>query len=222
MYISDQRPTAKKLWKPPVRILEVGILGAQGLLPMKMKDGRGTTDAYCVAKYGQKWARTRTILDNFSPKWNEQYTWEVYDPWVKIMGDLQLAIRFTSLSLANTIYVFGHPLLPKMHYLHPFTANQVDNLRYQAMNIVAVRLGRPEPPLKKRPHDAVRMSYDRLRSVAVVLYATPFRVVAFVAGLYILRHPRLKIEHWCTKATDQIAGSSWDELQYTTSCSFFW
>ncbi|KAL2478521.1 C2 calcium/lipid-binding plant phosphoribosyltransferase family protein [Forsythia ovata] len=409
MYISDQRPTAKQLWKPPVGILEVGILGAQGLLPMKMKDGRGTTDAYCVAKYGQKWVRTRTILDNFSPKWNEQYTWEVYDPCtvitlgvfdnchlgsdkpgaggardsrigkvrirlstleshhiyihsypllvlhpsgVKKMGELQLAIRFTSLSLANMIYVYGHPLLPKMHYLHPFTVNQVDNLRYQAMNIVAVRLGRAEPPLRKevveymldvdshmwsmrrskanffrimgllsgmmsvnrwftdvchwknpitsvlvhilfliliwypelilpticlymfliglwnyryrprhpshmdtklswaeavhpdeldeefdtfptsRPHDVVRMRYDRLRSVAgriqtvvgdiatqgerfqgllswrdpratslfilfclcasVVLYATPFRVVALVAGLYMLRHPRFR------------------------------
>ncbi|KAL6129878.1 hypothetical protein ACLB2K_068260 [Fragaria x ananassa] len=413
MYISDQRPTARQLWKQPVGILEVGILSAQGLLPMKMKDGRGSTDAYCVAKYGQKWVRTRTILDTLSPKWNEQYTWEVYDPCtvitlgvfdnchlggaerptpmaasaardsrigkvrirlstleahrmythsypllvlqpngVKKMGDLQLAIRFTTLSLANMIYVYGHPLLPKMHYLHPFTVNQVDNLRYQAMNIVAVRLGRAEPPLRKevveymldvdshmwsmrrskanffrimsllssmfsmsrwfgdvcnwknsmttvlvhilfliliwypelilptlfvymfligiwnyrfrprhpphmdiklswaeavhpdeldeefdtfpssRPHDIVRMRYDRIRSVAgriqtvvgdlatqgerfqsllswrdpratslfiifslcaaVVLYATPFRVVALIAGLYYLRHPRFR------------------------------
>ncbi|KAJ0094581.1 hypothetical protein Patl1_17254 [Pistacia atlantica] len=201
MYISDQRPTAKQLWKQPVGILEVGILGAEGLLPMKMRDGRGNTDAYCVAKYGQKWVRTRTILDTFNPKWNEQYTWEVYDPCtvitmgvfdnchlggdgardsrigkvrirlstleahriythsypllvlhphgVKKMGELQLAVRFTTLSLANMIYVYGHPLLPKMHYLHPLTVNQVDNLRYQAMNIVAVRLGRAEPPLRK-------------------------------------------------------------------------
>ncbi|KAL7210845.1 hypothetical protein ACSBR2_013839 [Camellia fascicularis] len=206
MYISDQRPTSRQLWKQPVGILEVGILGAQGLLPMKMKDGRGSTDAYVVARYGQKWVRTRTILETFSPKWNEQYTWEVYDPCtvitlgvldnchlgiekpgagvardsrigkvrirlssleahriythsypllvlhptgVKKMGELQLAVRFTSLSLAHTIYLYGHPLLPKMHYLHPFTVNQVDNLRYQAMNIVAVRLSRAEPPLRK-------------------------------------------------------------------------
>lgn len=211
MYISDQKPTARQLWKQPVGILEVGILGAQGLLPMKMKDRRGSTDAYCVAKYGQKWVRTRTIVDTFNPKWNEQYTWEVYDPCtvitlgvfdnchlgveekhngssstraardlrigkvrirlstleahriythsypllvlqphgVKKMGELQLAVRFTTLSLANMIYVYGHPLLPKMHYIHPFTVNQVDTLRYQAMNIVAVRLGRAEPPLRK-------------------------------------------------------------------------
>ncbi|KAM7263135.1 hypothetical protein ACFE04_000818 [Oxalis oulophora] len=207
MYISDQRPTARQLWKQPVGILEVGILAAQGLLPMKMKDGRGSTDAYCVAKYSQKWVRTRTVLDTLNPKWNEQYTWEVYDPCtvitlgvfdnnhlgggektgtaptrdsrigkvrirlstleahrtythsypllvlhphgVKKMGELQLAIRFTTLSLANMIYLYQHPLLPKMHYLHPFTVNQVENLRYQAMNIVAVRLGRAEPPLRK-------------------------------------------------------------------------
>ncbi|KAI3414983.1 uncharacterized protein J3R85_015556, partial [Psidium guajava] len=372
MYISDQRPTARQLWKPPVGILEVGILSAQGLLPMKMKNGRATTDAYCVAKYGQKWVRTRTILDTLNPKWSEQYTWEVYDPCtvmtlgvfnnchlgggeksangraardsqigkvrirlstleahriythsypllvlqpqgVKKMGELQLAFRFTTLSLANMIYVYGHPLLPKMHYLHPFTVNQVDSLRYQAMNIVAVRLGRAEPPLRKevveymldvdshlwsmrrskanffrmmsllsgminmgrwfgevcnwknpmtsvlvhilflilisypelilptlflymfliglwnyrfrprhpphmdtklswaeavhpdeldeefdtfptsRPHDTVRMRYDRLRSVAtVVLYVTPFKVAALVAGLHYLRHPRFR------------------------------
>ncbi|KAK6928674.1 C2 domain [Dillenia turbinata] len=207
LYISDQRPTARQLWKQPVGILEVGIISAQGLLPMKMKDGKGSTDAYCVARYGQKWVRTRTILDSFSPKWNEQYTWEVYDPCtvitfgvfdnchltggerpvvagardtrigkvrirlstleahriythsypllvlhptgVKKMGELQLAVRFTSLSLAHMIYIYGHPLLPKMHYWHPFTVNQIETLRYQAMNIVATRLGRAEPPLRK-------------------------------------------------------------------------
>ncbi|MQL94254.1 hypothetical protein Taro_026907 [Colocasia esculenta] len=209
MYISDQRPTARQLWKPPIGILEVGILGAQGLLPMKVKDGRQTTDAYCVAKYGQKWVRTRTIIDSFAPKWNEQYTWEVYDPCtvitlgvfdnchlggggpekalpsaakdlrigkvrirlstletdriythsyplvalqpsgVKKMGELQLAVRFTCLSLVNMIHLYGHPMLPKMHYIHPFTVNQLDHLRYQAMNIVAVRLGRAEPPLRR-------------------------------------------------------------------------
>lgn len=78
---SDFRPTAKQLWKPPMGILELGILGARGLLPMKTKGvGKGSTDAYCVAKYGKKWVRTRTITDSFDPRWNEQYTWQVYDP----------------------------------------------------------------------------------------------------------------------------------------------
>ncbi|KAI3454628.1 hypothetical protein Pfo_011291 [Paulownia fortunei] len=73
--------TAKQLWKPAVGILELGILGARGLLPMKSKgNGKGSTDAYCVAKYGKKWVRTRTVTDCFDPRWNEQYTWQVYDP----------------------------------------------------------------------------------------------------------------------------------------------
>ncbi|KAG0459387.1 hypothetical protein HPP92_022515 [Vanilla planifolia] len=79
-YSSDFKPTGKQLWQPSIGVLELGILGAQGLLPTKTKDGRGTTNAYCVAKYGQKWVRTRTVVDNLSPKWNEQYTWEVYEP----------------------------------------------------------------------------------------------------------------------------------------------
>lgn len=79
-HISDTRPTAKQLWKHSMGVLELGILSAKGILPMKSRDGRSTTDAYCCAKYGQKWVRTRTIMDSFNPKWNEQYTWEVHDP----------------------------------------------------------------------------------------------------------------------------------------------
>ncbi|CAI9093099.1 OLC1v1028514C1 [Oldenlandia corymbosa var. corymbosa] len=78
---SDVRATAKQLCKPPIGLLEVGLRGATNLLPVKTRDGtRGTTDAYVVAKYGPKWVRTRTILDRFNPRWNEQYTWDVYDP----------------------------------------------------------------------------------------------------------------------------------------------
>jgi hypothetical protein len=80
-FISDTRPTAKELWRPPLGILELGIHGANNLLPMKpTPDGRGSTDAYCLAKYGSKWVRTRTIFESFNPRWNEQYTWEVHDP----------------------------------------------------------------------------------------------------------------------------------------------
>ncbi|XP_044494295.1 FT-interacting protein 3 [Mangifera indica] len=204
-YSSDLRPTAKQLWKSNIGVLELGILNAQGLMPMKTKDGRGTTDAYCVAKYGQKWVRTRTIIDSFTPKWNEQYTWEVFDPCtvitigvfdnchlqggdksggskdsrigkvrirlstletdrvythsypllvlypngVKKMGEIHLAVRFTCSSLLNMMHMYSQPLLPKMHYLHPLTVSQLDNLRHQATQIVSMRLSRAEPPLRK-------------------------------------------------------------------------
>ncbi|KAJ0749011.1 putative C2 domain, phosphoribosyltransferase, C2 domain superfamily [Helianthus annuus] len=48
-YSSDLRPTAKPLWKNSIGVLEVGILSAHGLTPMKSKEGRATTDAYFVA-----------------------------------------------------------------------------------------------------------------------------------------------------------------------------
>ncbi|GAA0162075.1 transferase [Lithospermum erythrorhizon] len=78
-FSSDLQPSAKVLRKSSIGILEVGILSAKNLMPMKGKDGR-MTDAYCVAKYGNKWVRTRTLLDTLHPRWNEQYTWEVHDP----------------------------------------------------------------------------------------------------------------------------------------------
>ncbi|KAK9283789.1 hypothetical protein L1049_012041 [Liquidambar formosana] len=204
-YSSDLKPTAKQLWKPSIGVLELGILNAHGLFPMKTKDGRGTTDAYCIAKFGQKWVRTRTIIDSFAPKWNEQYTWEVFDPCtvitigvfdnchlqggdkaagakdsrigkvrirlstletdrvythsypllvlhssgLKKMGEIQLAVRFTCSSLLNMLHVYSHPLLPKMHYVHPLSVYQLDSLRHQATQIVSMRLSRAEPPLRK-------------------------------------------------------------------------
>ncbi|KAI3992211.1 hypothetical protein MKX01_021619 [Papaver californicum] len=204
-YSSDLSPTAKPLWKQSIGVPELGILTANRLLPMKTKDGRGTTDAYCVAKYGQKWIRTRTIVDSPTPKWNEQYTWEVFDPCtvitigvfdnchlqggdksggakdsrigkvrirlstletdrvhthsypllvlqpsgLKKMGEIQLAVRFTCSSLLNMMHIYSQPLLPKMHYLHPLSVTQLENLRHQACQIVSMRLSRAEPPLRK-------------------------------------------------------------------------
>ncbi|KAF9600795.1 hypothetical protein IFM89_012534 [Coptis chinensis] len=134
---SDLRPTAKqyvvevKHWW----VLELEFLSAQGLMPMKTKNGHGTTDAYDVAKYGQKWVRTRTIIDSFAPKWNEQYTWEVYDPCTVI-----------------TIGVFDNCHLrgaDKIGASKDSRIGKLDSLRHQATQIVSMRLSRAEPPLRK-------------------------------------------------------------------------
>lgn len=200
-FSSDLQPSSKHLRKRNIGILEVGILSARNLLPMKGKDGR-TTDAYCVAKYGNKWVRTRTLLDTLSPRWNEQYTWEVHDPCTVITvsvfdnhhingssdnkdqrigkvrirlstletdrvythyypllvlqpnglkknGELHLAVRFTCTAWVNMVAQYGRPLLPKMHYVQPIPVRHIDWLRYQAMQIVAARLARAEPPLRR-------------------------------------------------------------------------
>lgn len=65
------------------------------------------------------------------------------------MGEVQLAVRFTSSSLLNMLHIYSQPLLPKMHYIHPLSVTQLDMLRHQATQIVSMRLGRAEPPLRK-------------------------------------------------------------------------
>ncbi|XP_025824067.1 FT-interacting protein 1-like [Panicum hallii] len=239
MYASDTRPTARQLWRPPIAVLEVGVLGAQGLTPMKTLDGRGMTDAYCVAKYGQKWVRTRTVVDSCSPRWNEQYTWEVYDPCTVLTlavfdncqlgnaaagsgaavrdqrigkvrirlstlemdrvyttahplvvlhpsglrknGELRLAVRLTCLSLGSVVYLYGQPFLPKMHYVHPFTVLQLDNLRRQAMGIVASRLSRAEPPLRREVVEYMLDADSHAWSIRQSK-ANFFRVTALLSG----------------------------------------
>ncbi|RDX90138.1 FT-interacting protein 1, partial [Mucuna pruriens] len=201
-YSSDLRPTSKQLWKKPIGILEIGILSVGGLHPMKTRDGRGTTDTYCVAKFGHKWVRTRTISDSLSPKYNEQYTWDVYDPatvltvgvfdngqlnnsdgsrdlkigkvriristleaghvytnaypllvlhpsGVKKMGELHMAIRFSCSSTVDLMQLYFKPHLPKMHYKRPLNLMEQEMLRHQAVNVVAARFSRAEPPLRK-------------------------------------------------------------------------
>ncbi|KAK6164325.1 hypothetical protein DH2020_001189 [Rehmannia glutinosa] len=176
MYSSDVRPTAKQLWKPHIGVLEVGILGATNLMPMKIKEGKGgSTDAYCVAKYGQKWVRTRTVVDSLAPEYgggsanrdtrigkvrirlstletDRVYTHAypllmLHPSGVKKMGELHLAVRFRGANLFNVLHMYATPLLPKMHYVQPLSVSQLDSLRYQAMNVVSSRLSRSEPPL---------------------------------------------------------------------------
>ncbi|XP_014493812.1 FT-interacting protein 1 [Vigna radiata var. radiata] len=200
-FSSDLQPSSKHLRKKNIGILELGILSARNLVPLKAREGR-TTDAYCVAKYGNKWVRTRTLLDTLSPRWNEQYTWEVYDPCTVITigvfdnhhingssdskdqrigkvrirlstletdkvythfypllvlqpnglkknGELHLAVRFTCTAWVNMVAQYGRPLLPKMHYVQPIPVRHIDWLRHQAMQIVAARLSRAEPPLRR-------------------------------------------------------------------------
>ncbi|CAH2068676.1 unnamed protein product [Thlaspi arvense] len=155
-YSSDLRPTARPLWKSSIGLLELGIISATGLSPMRTIDGRGTTDAFCVAKYGQKWdsrigkVRIRLSTLESDRVYTHSYPLIVLQTsGVKKMGEIQLAVRFSCTSFFNMLYKYSQPLLPKMHYVHPLSIIQIDMLRYHANQIVSARLGRAEPPLKK-------------------------------------------------------------------------
>jgi hypothetical protein len=68
---------------------------------------------------------------------------------LKKHGELHLALRFTCTAWVNMLAHYGKPLLPKMHYYHPISVRHIDWLRHQAMQIVAARLARSEPPLRR-------------------------------------------------------------------------
>ena len=256
-YCSDFRPTAEELWKPRIGVLELGILHAEGLLPMKKtKDGQESTDAYCVARYGQKWVRTRTFINSFKPKWNEQYSWDVFDPCtvitigvfdncqlhggdkshvakdstigkvrirlstletnrvythlyplivlqpsgVKKMGEIHLAVRFTSSSFLNMMHMYSQPLLPNMHSLHPLSVLQLDSLRYWATQIVWMRLSLTEPPLRKEvvesmlDVDSHMWSWRRSKS-------NLFRLKDVLSGLLALREWFKQVCNWKSPRT---------------------
>ncbi|KAJ1378447.1 Phosphoribosyltransferase C-terminal [Sesbania bispinosa] len=153
---SDFRPTAKQLWKPPVGILELGILGARGLLPMKSKGpGKGSTDAYCVAKES---THTLSTLES-----NKVYTSSypllvLTRTGLKKMGEIELAVRFACPSLLpDTCAVYGQPLLPQNALSPPARGGTAGSSARCRHEDVAQWLARSEPPLG---HEVVRYMLD--------------------------------------------------------------
>ncbi|EOA25076.1 hypothetical protein CARUB_v10018384mg [Capsella rubella] len=237
-YSSDFRPSMKELLshkQPSFGVLELGILKIEGL-NLSQDGKKETVDAYCVAKYGTKWVRTRTITDCLNPRFNEQYTWEVYEPatvitigvfdnnqinsgngnkgdgkigkirvristlesgriytnsypllvlrpsGVKKMGELHLAIRFSCSSYIQMLVQYWKPLLPKMHYARPLKVVQQEILRQHAVNLLATRLSRAEPPLRKEVVEYISDSNSHFWSMRKSR-ANLFRLTSVVSGL---------------------------------------
>ncbi|BAF09572.1 FT-interacting protein 1 [Oryza sativa Japonica Group] len=208
-YLSDVRPAAREQERERkcIGLVELGIREAI-LTATRTRDGRGSCDAYCVAKYGVKWYRTRTVTDSISPRFHQQYHWEVHDHCtvltvavfhnsqigdkgglvagdpvkdvllgkvrirlstletgrtyayayplmslhgggVKKMGELRLAVRFSSTSTLGLFQTYAQPHLPPMHYHRPLTVVQQEMLRREAVTIIAHRMGRMDPPLRR-------------------------------------------------------------------------
>ncbi|KAL1219167.1 Multiple C2 domain and transmembrane region protein 8 [Cardamine amara subsp. amara] len=237
-YSSDFRQSMKELGNHQqlsIGILELGILRIEGL-NLNQEGKKEKVDAYCVAKYGTKWVRTRTVTDSLNPRFNEQYAWEVYEPatvitigvfdnnqinggngnnrdgkigkirvristlesgriytnaypllvlrpsGLKQMGELHLAIRFSCSSMFQMLVQYWKPLLPKMHYARPLKVVQQEILRQHAVSLVAARLSRAEPPLRKEVIEYISDSNSHFWSMRKSR-ANLFRLTSVFSGL---------------------------------------
>ncbi|KAI4342091.1 hypothetical protein MLD38_026749 [Melastoma candidum] len=130
---SDHRPSSKRLWKATIGILELGILSANGLIPIKTRDGKGSRDAFwevfdiCTVVTigafdnghvspggGGKDSRTGKVRIRLSTLesdrvYTHSYLLLVLHPsGVKKMGELHLAVRFTCSSWVNMLHMYLH------------------------------------------------------------------------------------------------------------------
>ncbi|GFY98928.1 calcium-dependent lipid-binding (CaLB domain) plant phosphoribosyltransferase family protein [Actinidia rufa] len=119
-YSSDLRPTSKQLWKSSIGLLELGIISATGLSPMKTRDGSDMVR--------MRYDRLRSIAGRIQT----------------VVGDM---------------------------------ATQGE--RFQSL-------------LNWRDPRASGLFVIFCLVIAIVLYVTPFQVVALLGGFYVLRHPRFR------------------------------
>ena len=85
-----------------------------------------------------------------------------------------------------------------MHYIRPFSVVQLDMLRYQAVNVVAARLGRAEPPLRKEVVECMSDVDSHLWSMRpskanffrlMTVFSGVFAVVKWFGDICIWKNP---------------------------------
>uniref|UniRef100_A0A8R7PM34 Protein kinase domain-containing protein n=2 Tax=Triticum urartu TaxID=4572 RepID=A0A8R7PM34_TRIUA len=109
------------------------------------KDSHGVANDQRIGK-----VRIRVATLETDRTYTQYYPLVVLTPsGLKKMGQLHLAVRFTCKSWAKMLAMYGKPLLPESHHTNPISAPQMDYLRFKAMEMVASRLGRAQPPLRR-------------------------------------------------------------------------
>ncbi|KAG6388305.1 hypothetical protein SASPL_153507 [Salvia splendens] len=121
---------APRLWYVRVNVVE-----AQDLVPTERSR---FPDVYVKAHIGSQVMRTKpTQARNFNPVWNEDLFFVAAEPFE---DDLVLT-RADDRIIHSRWFNLEKPVLVDV--------DQLDMLRHQAVNIVATRLGRAEPPLRR-------------------------------------------------------------------------
>ncbi|PQQ00806.1 protein QUIRKY [Prunus yedoensis var. nudiflora] len=137
----------------PTRTVELGVIRCKNMIPVKTVNGKGCTDAYCVAKYGAKW------------------------------GEVEIAVRFVLVSpTLDLVNVYSQPSLSLMHHIKPLRPVQQDVLRRAAMKIMASHLSRSEPPLG-RDGVLYMLDTDSQGFIMRRVRANYFRIINVVAGV---------------------------------------
>ncbi|MCD9561400.1 hypothetical protein HAX54_020503 [Datura stramonium] len=173
-YSSDLRPTAKQLWKPSIGILELGILNVDGLHPSKTRDGRGTSDTYCVAKYGHKWAAR---LSRAEPPLRKEV--------VEYMSDADAHLWSMRRSKANffrLMSVFGGLFSVGKWVLEPLRTGQGTPPH---MNTRISHADSTHPDELDEEFD----TFPTSRSSELVR----MRCLKVLSGFYAMRHPRFRL-----------------------------
>jgi hypothetical protein len=116
---------------------------------------------------------------------------------VKKMGELELAVRFSCASTLNLMHAYLQSQLPRMHFFYPLDPKHSETLRVAAMNIVALKLMRSEPPLRQEvvrfmlDTDAERWSMRRSKAnyYRIMVYIPIYNLLQFESSLFRLSCP---------------------------------
>jgi hypothetical protein len=116
---------------------------------------------------------------------------------VKKMGELELAVRFSCASTLNLMHAYLQSQLPRMHFFYPLDPKHSETLRVAAMNIVALKLMRSEPPLRQEVVqfmlDTEAEHWSMRRSKAnyyrIMVYMPIYNLLQFESSLFRLSCP---------------------------------
>ncbi len=116
---------------------------------------------------------------------------------VKKMGELELAVRFSCASTLNLMHAYLQSQLPRIHFFYPLDPKHSETLRVAAMNIVALKLMRSEPPLRQEvvqfmlDTEAERWSMRRSKAnyYRIMVYMPIYNLLQFESSLFRLSCP---------------------------------
>ncbi|GAQ82809.1 synaptotagmin family protein [Klebsormidium nitens] len=127
----------------PSTVLTIGVFDNQHTRHTALEKARNNKDK----PLGKMRIRLSTLEGN--KVYRGSFPLFLHKKRITPMGTLDLAIRFTYPSSLPILRQYLRPVLPAMHYLDPIGKDAAETLRISAMNLVADRLAKYDPPLRR-------------------------------------------------------------------------